>query len=464
MWGWPWWHSTLPPSPKATYASGGFPAKQMAEGPVWSGWALRITLYWGFCPGTWIFPIRQEIIVLGMFLGNILEGSLAHKMLCGYGCKSINLPHPWSFAIGTPAAHSPGDYHQWLPTLQEPTSEKAELVQAGLAIAANVYGCKGSWKDLAKSKHLSLFPESGEWIGIWGSSEIAIATYLSQIGHRHPHAWHSPLRSLRDLSFFCSSTVIIATFNFQCLHQVCPSVRARQHSLRQLTRCTLKIIYFTVSNIWVLMALSCNFFQLLFPPTQLRLLRPNSLRISNLSGLGNYSEPKTSPSTAAMSCSLSCVLAGQSWMFYQWIILSKSWGTIESHGTHYGAWWGPRVAIEFYVFLRSWAIQLHFAVEWLLIFQIQEAKRWYLQALSTSNADADRTPIIWVVLCYVWCTYTPKWIEVRGHLRKCDVLAPWFTSISYLRSSHHIITNVHHLKAQKKIHLSPNRVKIIYWC
>lgn len=33
-------------------------------------------------------------------------------------------------------------------------------------------------------------------------------------------------------------------------HQVCHSVRARQHSLRQLTPCTLKICYLTISSIY----------------------------------------------------------------------------------------------------------------------------------------------------------------------------------------------------------------------
>lgn len=55
---------------------------------------------------------------------------------------------------------------------------------------------KGSWKIIAKSQQFSLFSgEWGEWIGVWGSSDFAIATYLSQVvrycpvGHRHLQAW-----------------------------------------------------------------------------------------------------------------------------------------------------------------------------------------------------------------------------------------------------------------------------------
>ena len=61
-------------------------------------------------------------------------------------------------------------------------------------IATNVYYCEGD-KFLRNHSSFHFFPESGEWIGVWGSSDFAIATYLSQIvrycplGQRHLQAW-----------------------------------------------------------------------------------------------------------------------------------------------------------------------------------------------------------------------------------------------------------------------------------
>ena len=164
-----------------------------------------------------------------------------------------------------------------------------------------------------------------------------------------------------------------------------------------------------------------------------------------------------------MSCSLSWVLAGHSWMFYQWIILAK---IIRDH-------WKPSDPLWF----------LWVAIEFLWVFRIPQklGNTTSLRSGVTANLSDSRGKEVvlagsihfkcpcWshpdhlVALCYVRCTYMPKWKKATCHLRKCDVLAPWFTSILH---NHHIIS-LHIFttwRPPKKIHLSPNRVKIVYWC
>lgn len=132
---------------------------------------------------------------------------------------------------------------------------------------------------------------------------------------------------------------------------MCHSVRARQHSLRQLTRCTLKISYLTISSIYNTISTYGVVLQLFPTPF-------SANRAHNSSDRGFSASPicqglETIQNPIHHEAQLRCLVAlAEFWLdtrgcFTNGSFLPKSLGIIESHQTHYGAWWGLWVAIGF---------------------------------------------------------------------------------------------------------------------